>query len=137
MNQILIVETTVEASLEKSWKYWTEPIHIINWTFASDDWCCPNATSDFKIGGKFSTRMEAKDKTNGFDFEGYFSEIITHKKIAYIMLDNRVANIEFIQDGGQTKIIEAFEAENENSLELQKNGWQAILTNFKKYVESK
>lgn len=136
MSQIITIEILVNAPIEKVWKYWTEPEYITNWTFASDEWCCPKATNDLKVGGKFNTRMEAKDGSSGFDFEGTYTEVILNKKISYTIIGGRTVDIQFISDGSQTKIIEAFEAENENSLELQKNGWQAILGNFKKLVEN-
>ncbi|TAF78015.1 MAG: polyketide cyclase [Bacteroidetes bacterium] len=136
MSQIITIEIIVNAPIEKVWKYWTDPEYIIKWTFATEDWCCPKAKNDLKVGGKFNTRMEAKDGSFGFDFEGTYSEVVINKKIAYTIIDGRTVDIQFISDGNQTKIIEAFEAENENSLELQKNGWQAILGNFKKLVEN-
>lgn len=136
MSQIITIEIIVNAPIEIVWKFWTDPEYIKKWTFASEDWCSPKATNDLKVGGKFNTRMEAKDGSFGFDFEGTYSEVVINKKIAYIIIDGRTVDIQFIADGNQTKIIEAFEAENENNLELQKNGWQAILGNFKKLVEN-
>lgn len=136
MSQIITIEIIVNAPIEIVWKFWTDPEYIKKWTFASEDWCSPKATNDLKVGGKFNTRMEAKDGSFGFDFEGTYSEVVINKKIAYTIIDGRTVDIQFIADGNQTKIIEAFEAENENNLELQKNGWQAILGNFKKLVEN-
>lgn len=136
MSQIITIEIIVNAPIEIVWKFWTDPEYIKKWTFASEDWCSPKATNDLKVGGKFNTRMEAKDGSFGFDFEGTYSEVVINKKIAYTIIDGRTVDIQFIADGNQTKIIEAFEAENENNLELQKNGWQAILGNFKKIVEN-
>lgn len=135
MSQIITIEITVNATIEKAWKYWTEPEYITKWNFASEDWCCPNVTTDLIVGGKFNFRMEAKDGSFSFDFEGTYSEIVINNKITYNIVDGRKVEIQFIADGNQTKIIEAFEAEAENSLELQKNGWNAILGNFKKLVE--
>lgn len=131
----IIVETKINSPVEKVWSYYTQPEHIVNWNFASDDWCCPKAENNLRVGEKFSWRMEAKDKSNGFDFEGIYTEIIPLKKIAYRLLDDRDAEIIFNSVDNQTEVIITFEAENVFPIEMQKAGWQAILNNFKKYVE--
>ncbi len=131
----ITIETIINQSIENTWIHWTTPEHIINWNFASDDWHSPKATNDLKTGGKFNYKMAAKDGSVEFDFEGYYTNVIIHKKIAYD-IGGRNVYIEFIEIGNQTKIIETFDAENENSIELQRNGWQAILNNFKKYTET-
>jgi uncharacterized protein YndB with AHSA1/START domain len=131
----ITIETIINQSIENTWIHWTTPEHIINWNFASDDWHSPKATNDLKIGGKFNYKMAAKDGSVEFDFEGYYTNVIIHEKIAYD-IGGRNVYIEFIEIGNQTKIIETFDAENENSIELQRNGWQAILNNFKKYSET-
>ena len=130
------VEVTINAPLEKVWKLWTLSEHITKWNNASDDWHTPRAENDLRTGGKFLSRMEAKDGSFGFDFNGVYDEIITHELITYTIEDGRKVKIDFSSNGKETKVIEAFEAENENSHELQKNGWQAILNNFKKYAEA-
>lgn len=135
MNKVKI-ETTISGDINKVWEYWTHPEHIIKWNFASDDWHCPSAENDLRVGGKFSSRMESKDKSFGFEFWGIYDEIIEHQKIAYTMGDGRQAITYFEQIGDETKITTAFDAEKENPIEMQKNGWQAILNNFKKYVET-
>jgi uncharacterized protein YndB with AHSA1/START domain len=142
MNKIQ-VEIEVEGSIEKVWKYWTEPDLIKLWAFASDDWECPSATNDLTVGGKFNTRMAAKDKSFAFDFAGVYKEVDIFKKISYVMSEDvndesaRQCEIIFTDLGnGKVKIVETFDAENQNSLEMQKNGWQSILNNFKKAVEA-
>lgn len=137
MNQPITIKTHVQAPIEKIWEYWTEPEHIKQWNNASDDWCTPSAKNDLRVGGTFSVRMESKDGMNGFDFEGTYTSVEKHDKIAYIMSDGRKVHVVFTkQDDGYT-ITETFDPENENSLEMQKAGWQSILNNFKKYVENK
>ena len=132
----LTVTTLINAPISKVWTYWTLPEHITSWCTATEEWHTPRAENDLKTGGKFLTRMEAKDGSFGFDFIGTYSEVIHHKKIAYIMEDGRKAEIHFKDNNNQTEIIETFDAETENSLELQQNGWQAILNNFKFYTEN-
>ncbi len=137
MNKTEItIETTASADIKKIWDYWTKPEHITKWNFASDDWHCPSASNDMKVGGKYSARMEAKDGSFGFDFEAIYDEVIEYKKIAYTMMDGRLAITNFEKLGGKTKISTTFDAENENPVEMQRTGWLAILNNFKKYVEA-
>ncbi len=133
--QKLTVETTVNAPVEKVWQYWTEPEHIIQWNFASQDWHCPNATNDLKSDGKFSYRMEAKDGSMGFEMEGVYTEVEKPKKIVYSMEDNRKVEILFISLEDTTRIVETFDAENTFPHEQQQQGWQSILDNFKMHVE--
>jgi uncharacterized protein YndB with AHSA1/START domain len=132
---IITVEATVNAPVEKVWKFWTSPEHITKWNNASDDWHTPYAESDLRVGGKFSSRMEAKDGNFGFDFWGVYDIVITNERIEYTLGDDRKVKIVFTDKGNATQVIEAFEAENENSIEMQKGGWQAILDNFRKYTE--
>jgi len=132
----ITIETTISADTKKVWDYYSAPEHITKWNFASDDWHCPSAENDLRTGGKFKSRMEAKDGSFGFDFEGVYDEVVAHKKIAYTMPDGRKVITNFESDGGRTKVTTTFDAENENSVEMQKSGWQSILDNFKKYVES-
>lgn len=130
------ISTTVNANIEKVWNYYNNSNHIVNWNFANNDWHCPYANNNLKVNGKLCTRMEAKDKSFGFDFEATYNEIITHHKIVYTMPDNRVVVILFSKNNHSTDITIEFDAETINALELQKNGWQAILNNFKTYVEN-
>ncbi|SEC80630.1 SRPBCC family protein [Paenibacillus sp. GP183] len=135
-GNLITVETTVHAPVEKVWKSWTEPNHIIKWNSPSDDWHTPFAENDLRAGGKFLSRMEAKDGSFGFDFSGVYDEVRMNEVISYTLDDGRKVNINFIDQGNETKIIEVFEAENSNPMEMQEKGWQAILDNFKKYTES-
>lgn len=132
----ITVEVKVNAPLEKVWDYWTNPQHIVQWNYASDDWHAPNASNDLRVGGKFSSRMEAKDGSMGFDFEGEYTKVEQHIEIEYVLADARRVNIRFDSDGKETTVTETFDPENENTLELQRAGWQAILDNFKRYTES-
>ena len=135
-NTKIKIQATVSADIKKVWEYWTKSEHITKWNFASDDWHCPRAENDLKIGGKFNSRMEAKDGSFGFDFWGIYDEIVEHKKIVYTMGDGRKAITTFEDQNNKTKVTTLFEPENENPVEMQKGGWQAILNNFKKYVEA-
>jgi uncharacterized protein YndB with AHSA1/START domain len=136
-NQVNVtVEATVQAPVERVWEFWTEPKHITKWNNASDDWHTPFAENDLKVGGKFLTRMEAKDGSFGFDFSGVYDEVRLNERISYSLGDGRKVNITFISQGNETKVIESFDAENTNEIEMQKAGWQAILDNFKKYIEN-
>lgn len=132
----ITVEATVNAETSKVWDYWTQPAHIIKWNFASDDWHCPAATNDLRTGGKYSARMEAKDGSFGFDFEATYDEVIDQKKITYTMSDGRQSTTTFGNLNGTTKVVTLFDAENSNPVEMQQQGWQAILNNFKKYTEA-
>ena len=131
----ITVEAAIAAPIEKVWQYWTEPQHIIQWNNASEDWHTPHAENDLKEGGRFMSRMEAKDGSFGFDFGGTYTLVETNKQIEYTLDDDRKVSIHFISKGNATTVVETFEAENMNSIELQKSGWQAILDNFKKYVD--
>lgn len=132
----ITVEVKVNAPLEKVWDYWTNPQHMVNWNYASEDWHAPQATNDLRVGGKFNSRMEAKDGSMGFDFEGEYTTVEQHLEIEYVLADARRVNIRFDSDGKETTVTETFDPENENTLELQRTGWQAILDNFKRYTES-
>jgi len=138
MNKTLItIETTVNAPVDKVWECWNKPEHITQWCSASDEWHTPRAENDLRVGGKFNSRMEAKDGSMGFDFGGVYDDVKTNEKIAYTMGDGRKCEITFSAKDNTTKIVESFEAENENPVEMQKGGWQSILDNFKKYTEKK
>ena len=132
---IITVENTINAPVEKIWEFWTKPEHIIKWNNASDDWHTPRAENDLRPGGKFVCRMEAKDGSMGFDFEGVNDIIRKNEYIEYTMGDGRKVKITFTANGNRTKVVESFEAENTHSEEMQRGGWQAILDNFKKYTE--
>jgi uncharacterized protein YndB with AHSA1/START domain len=132
----ITVQTTVKVSVEKTWESWTEPQHIIHWNFASDDWCCPSAANDLRVGGKLIARMEARDGSMGFDFEGEYIRVETFKLLEYRIGDGRMVTVEFVEDNHNTTVTEIFEAENIHSVEMQRAGWQSILDNFRNYTES-
>ncbi len=135
-STIITIAATVNAPAEKVWKLWTTPEDIIQWNSASPDWHTPRAESDLRPGGKFSSRMEAKDGSFGFDFWGVFDEVKPHELISYTMGDGRKVKVTFTANGDSTDITEAFEAEGTNPVEMQRGGWQAILNNFKRYAEA-
>jgi len=136
VNTSITVSAIVNAPVAKAWDAWGKPAHIVNWCSASEDWHVPKAENDLRTGGTFSTRMEAKDGSFGFDFGGIYDEVKTNEVIAYTMGDGRKVYITFEGEGNTTKIVETFDAEAENSVEMQQAGWQAILDNFKKYTEA-
>lgn len=131
----ITVSAIINAPMDKVWNCWSKPDHIKNWAFASDDWEAPSAENDLRIGGKFRTRMEAKDKSEGFDFDGVYTNLIDHKLIEYDMSDGRHVKVVFEKIPEGILVTEEFEPEKENTEELQRSGWQAILNNFKKYTE--
>ena len=133
---VLTVQATINAPVSKVWEYWNQPEHIKKWCFASEDWHTPQAENDLQVGGKFSSRMEAKDGSFGFDFEGIYEEVKPYQSIAYSMADGRKVEIIFDNIDGNTSVTETFDAESMNSAEMQQAGWQAILDNFKKYAEA-
>jgi uncharacterized protein YndB with AHSA1/START domain len=135
-NPTITVRNAVNAPLNKVWEFWTLPQHITQWNNASDDWHTPRAENDLRVGGKFMARMEAKDGSFGFDFGGVYDEIKPNELIAYTLGDGRKVRITFSASQDATKIVETFEAESTNSIEMQRAGWQAILDNFKKYTET-
>ncbi|MCD9021427.1 SRPBCC family protein [Cohnella silvisoli] len=132
----ITVETTIHKAVAEVWNYWTEPQHITQWAFASDDWHAPKAENDLRVGGEFVTRMEAKDGSFGFEFGGVYDEVRINEFISYTMGDGRKVAITFVSQGNDTKVIETFDAESTNPVDMQQAGWQAILDNFKKYSEA-
>jgi uncharacterized protein YndB with AHSA1/START domain len=132
----ITVNATVKAPVQKVWELWTSPVHIKKWNSASEDWHTPKAENDLRTGGKFISRMEAKDGSFGFDFEGVYDEVRENEFIAYTMPDGRKVKISFNSKGEETEVIESFDAEKENPIDMQRDGWQAILNNFKKYTET-
>jgi uncharacterized protein YndB with AHSA1/START domain len=136
MKDKITVEVNVPKNIETVWECLVSPKHIVNWNFATKDWYCPEASSNLKVGGKFCYIMSKKKGKDAMEFKGIFREIEKFSKLSYQLDDGRVINIELNQKGDVTNLIEQFEAEQSNSLEIQKKGWQAILNNFKKYVEA-
>lgn len=133
---MVTVQTLVEAPLNVVWDAWTTPEHIKQWNNASSDWHTPSATLDLRNGGTFTYRMEAKDGSFGFDFGGVFDQVIPGKAIHYTIGDGRKVTVTFEDQGGETRVVETFETETQNPVEMQQQGWQAILDNFKKYAET-
>jgi uncharacterized protein YndB with AHSA1/START domain len=133
---LITVRATVNAPVETVWKHWTSPESVTEWNHASDDWHSPKASNDLRQGGKFSYRMEAKDGSMGFDFGGIYDKVIANKQIDYTMGDGRKVKTTFSSEGERTDIVETFEAENTNTHEQQREGWQSIMNNFKKFAES-
>ncbi|WP_417590700.1 SRPBCC family protein [Owenweeksia hongkongensis] len=131
----ITIEAAVNASPQKVWDYYTQPKYITQWNFADPSWCCPSAENDLRVGGKYSARMEAKDGSFGFDFEALYDELEPPYKMVYSLTDGRKVDITFKDTESGTQIIIVFDAETENPIEMQKDGWQAILNNFKDYVE--
>ena len=132
----ITIHVTISAGIQKVWNYYTQPEHITKWNFASPDWHCPSASNDMRIGGKYTARMEAKDGSFGFEFEATYSEITENQKFVYIMPDGREVSVSMNEDNHLTNITVCFDAETENPVDLQRAGWQAILNNFKNYVEN-
>jgi uncharacterized protein YndB with AHSA1/START domain len=135
MKNEITVQTVVKASIAEVWECWNKPEHITGWAFASDDWEAPAAENDLRVGGKFKTTMAAKDKSSSFDFGGTYTAIREYELIAYDRDDGRQARTEFTEVPEGVRITESFESENQYPVETQRSGWQAILDNFKKYVE--
>lgn len=137
-NQTITVSTSVHAPVSKAWEVWNKPEHIVKWAFASDQWEAPAAENDLKVGGRFKTTMAAKDKSASFDLTGEYTAVKENELIEYTMDgdDKRKVSTTFTQNGDMTDISETFDMENENNEDMQRAGWQAILDNYKKYVES-
>ncbi len=134
---IVKVIVTVNRPVKDVWPLWTDPMHVIKWNAASDDWQTTYATNDLRVGGKFTSRMEAKDGSMGFDFEGIYTRVDKYAALEYKMEDGRVVKVIFNDENNKTTIIEEFDAESENPVEMQRAGWQAILDNFKRHAEAK
>lgn len=132
----ITVQCTVKSNVSKVWEIWTTPEHIIKWNAASEDWHTTKAENDVKVGGKFTSRMEAKDGSLGFDFSGVYTQVEHEKFLAYKMEDGREVEVQFDGKGNETVVVETFDAEDQNPVDFQKQGWQAIMDNFKKYVEA-
>jgi uncharacterized protein YndB with AHSA1/START domain len=129
----ITVTATIAAPIENVWECFTDPVHIVKWNNASPDWHTPRATNDLRVGGRFLSRMEAKDGSAGFDFEGTYTNVVPHERIAYVMDDGRKVEVVF-EAGDITQVTTTFDPETENTLEMQQKGWQSILDNFAQYV---
>ena len=130
------IETTVKAPIDKVWSAWTSPEDIKQWNAASDDWHTTQASVDLREGGAFSSRMEAKDGSFGFDFAGIYTKLIPNELLEFTFGD-RVAKVEFLNGENGVMVRETFDAETEHPIEMQRQGWQSILNNFAKHVEAK
>jgi uncharacterized protein YndB with AHSA1/START domain len=133
----ITVETLVNAKPNKVWDAWNNPADIKKWNAAQDDWHTTGSSVDLREGGKFLARMEAKDGSEGFDFEGTYTRVVPQKTIEYRMSDGREVKVEFIERSGGVLVKETFDAETENPPEVQRTGWQAIMDNFRRHVEAK
>jgi uncharacterized protein YndB with AHSA1/START domain len=134
MNPIT-VQVEINSSIQKVWQFWTDPEKVMLWNFASDDWYCPAAKNDLRVGGEFSFTMAAKDGSMQFDFGGTYTSVITLQHLSYLLGDGRKVQIDFKEKDGLVELIETFDPESVNTIELQRLGWQAILNNFKVQVE--
>jgi len=132
----IAIETLVKAKPDKVWEAWNTPADIKRWNTAQEDWHTTVSTVDLREGGKFLSRMEAKDGSVGFDFEGTYTRIVPGRTIEYRMSDGREVAVEFVERPGGVLVKTSFDAETENSPEMQRSGWQAILDNFGRYVEA-
>lgn len=135
MTQITVTNL-VEAPIEHVWECWTNPDHIMEWNHASDDWHCPAATNNLEIGGTFCYTMAANDDSAKFDFEGTYTDVVENERIEYSLADDRHISVTFEEEGDKIRVTEIFDAENENPVEMQQAGWQAILDNFRDYTEA-
>lgn len=133
---MVTIETTVQTTLPKAWEAWTVPHHITQWNWAIDTWHCPVATNDLTVGGRTTSRMEAKDGSMGFEFGGTYTAVDTLQHLAFTMDDGRTVSVDFAEVDGGVHITETFEAETQNSVEMQQQGWQMILNNYKTYAET-
>lgn len=132
----ITVETTINSDLNTVWEAWNNPEDIKKWNAAQDDWHTTQSTVDLREGGTFSSRMEAKDGSVGFDFEGTYTRIEPKKVIAYEMSDGREVTVRFAEQPDGVLVEEIFDAETENPPEMQRQGWQSILDNFRRHVEA-
>ena len=130
------IEIELNHDIDKVWRYFTEPEHIVNWYYASDDWQCPSAINNLSVGSKFNFRMEAKDKSFGFDFEGEYLKVAIHDELEYILSDGRMINIFFKSIDNKVTLTEIFDPDEVNPIEMQREGWLSILRNFKRYIEA-
>ena len=133
---IIQIEAIINAPKSLVWSAYNEPAHVVNWNAASDDWFCPRATNEVRDGGRFNYRMEARDGSFGFDFTGTYVKVYTGESLRYRLDDNRNVGVDFVDHGDQVRLVVRFEPEKENALDLQREGWQAILNRFKAYAES-
>lgn len=133
--QKITVFTTVPVPPERAWGLYTDPHAVTQWNFASDDWCCPSASTELKVGGVHRARMEARNGSFGFDFEGRYTEVDAPHALTLLLGDGRQSRTIFQPVPGGTRVETSFDAEGQNPAEMQRNGWQAILDNYRRHVE--
>lgn len=134
--EFITIEALIDAPLATVWNHFISPEAVQQWNHASDDWHTPHASNDFQVGGSFNYRMEAKDGSFGFNLIGIYNQIEEHQSMVYFLEDGRSVHVTFEALGNQTNVVEVFEPETVNPIELQRQGWQQILTNFKLFVEN-
>ena len=133
----ITVQTNIHADLAKVWAYYTKPEHIIQWNYALENWSCPNVNNDVRVGGKFIARMETKDASEGYYFDGTYTDVVIGERISYVMSNGRHVVVEFDNNGDNNiEVVVVFDSDTEKQPEIQKENWQKILNNFKKHVES-
>ncbi|GAB4424849.1 MAG: SRPBCC family protein [Bacteroidia bacterium] len=132
----ITIMTRIAAPVATVWKAWTDPAHIMQWNAASDDWHCPHAINDLRVGGRFSSTMASRDGQMSFDFEGTYDAVVLHRHLAYTLDDGRGVQVDFVEDGEMTTVVEAFDPEGTHPEDMQRAGWQAILDRFGLYVET-
>ena len=133
--ETITVKTSINAPVQKAWDAFTQPEHITQWNFAHESWCCPHAVNDVQPGGKFSWRMEARDGSFGFDLSGTYDKVEPLERLYYTLDDGRRVEVVFESMGPITLVTQTFEPEQTNPLEMQQQGWQAILESYRKYLE--
>ena len=136
MSEQIVIESLVNRPRQAVWICYNQPEHIVKWNFASEDWRCPSAEVDLRVGGRLYSRMEAKDGSFGFDFEAIYDEVLDGVLVAYTLTDGRKVKTTFEDRGAGTQVSTCFDAESANPVDMQRAGWQAILDNFTRYVES-
>lgn len=137
MKHKVTVEALVSKDVKEVWECWTSPEHIVSWNFATAEWHCPSAEQELRVGGRLKYRMAAKDGSMAFDYTGTFEQIESEELLAYVLDDGRRVTVNFKEENGATRLTEVFEVEDENAIDMQRQGWQAILDSFKSYVESR
>ena len=134
-NTLLTVQTLLKCDLARAWSAYTDPQAIVQWNFAAPEWHCPRADNDLRVGGMLRTRMEAKDGSMGFDFEGTYTEVVPLQRLAYALGEDRLVLAVFSDSDGQTQLTVSFTPDGSFPADYQIEGWQAILNNYKAFAE--
>lgn len=135
-TQKININARIRTPIATSWERWTNPDHITQWNFATPAWHCPRATNELQPGGRYYARMEARDGSVGFDFEGVYDVVTDYQHLRYTLANGRQVDTRFAEADGATIISLSVDAESENPIDMQREGWQAILDNFKSYAEN-